>query len=165
MAPGGRSRTLQRAWKRKFLDALEQGVTVREAAASAGVGRSTAYEARESDADFASAWDTAYEEGTDVLEQEAFRRAVEGTRGRPVVADGQIIAEVQEYSDTLMTLLLKARRPSRYRERVDVKHSGQIAAPTAAELEANRAAGLDEKLAQALANVASLDAARNRKAG
>jgi hypothetical protein len=160
----GRRRTSQRAWKKAFLEALSGGATITHAARLAGVARSAVYALRDEDESFAVAWDEAYAEGSDTIEQEAIRRAVQGIEGRPVTYRGQVVAEMTEYSDTLLLALLKARKPESYRERMDVKHSGQIATPTAAELAANRAAGLDDALEAALANVASIDAARARRA-
>lgn len=160
----GRRRTSQRAMREAFIEALSGGATITHAARTVGAGRSTVYEWRDEDPEFARRWDEAYAEGADTIEQEAFRRAVQGIEGRPVTFRGQVVAEMTEYSDTLLLALLKARKPNEYRERVDLRHSGQIAQPTAAELEANRAAGLDDGMEQALANVASLDAARARKA-
>lgn len=46
---------------------------------------------------FAAEWDEAVDEGTDVLEDVAFRRAVDG-------------------SDRLLIFLLKARRPEKFRD-------------------------------------------------
>lgn len=158
-------RTPQRAWERAFLDDLSGGHTVTHAIRAAQISRDTAYRHRREDEAFAARWDDAYEEGTDVIEQEALRRAVQGSTKVFYDKDGGIRGEEQVYSDRLMELMLKARRPHKFRDRVDVRHSGQIAQPTAAELEANRSAGLDDGLEQALANVASLDAARARRAG
>lgn len=83
--------------------------------------RSTAYEARESDEAFAAAWDDAIEAATDALELEARRRAVEGT-DRPVFYQGGEVGYVREYSDTLLIFLLKAHRPKKFRERVELEH-------------------------------------------
>ena len=50
-------------WTPVFLAALERSGSVRLAARLAGVGRSTAYDRRERDAEFAAAWDAAFETG------------------------------------------------------------------------------------------------------
>lgn len=65
-----------------------------------GIARSSYYLWLADDPDFAKAVDDALESGTDLLEDEAKRRAV-GLSG----------------SDTLLIFLLKARRPDKYRER------------------------------------------------
>lgn len=127
------ARMNQRA-REVFIDALSRGVSVTGAFTKAGLPRSTVYDWRGSDADFAKAWDDAIEAGADVLEDEAFRRAYHGvsepltSMGRPVKNEDGSIMTIQKYSDTLMTLLLKARKPEKFRERIDQKteHSGGI---------------------------------------
>ncbi len=110
-----------------FLGALSTGLTVSGAAKQAGVPRRTVYNWREADPVFAAAWDDAVEDGADVLEDEARRRAVEGVE-EPMLFMGRIVKDekgntltVRKYSDTLMTLLLKGRRPNVYRERVSAE--------------------------------------------
>jgi hypothetical protein len=114
----------------KFLERLAAGWSVTDAARSAGIVPRTAYNYRtagtpEYNAVFEAAWDDALEAGTDRLEDEAMRRAVEGTE-KPVYQRGLLVGRVREYSDTLTVFLLKARRPGKYRERVDVQHSGTV---------------------------------------
>lgn len=82
-----------------FLTALAAGQSVTAAAEAAGIDRKTAYRWRDAEPDFADAWEDALEDGTDRLEDEALRRAYNG-------------------SDTMVIFLLKARRPKKYRERV-----------------------------------------------
>lgn len=111
--------------REKFLDALSKGSSVTKAAAAAGMTRQGFYKARKTDEQFADDWDEAVEQGTDLLEDEALRRASGGTL-KPVFYQGVKCGQVREYSDTLMIVLLKARRPEKYRELKDVKHSGLI---------------------------------------
>ena len=115
-------RTVRTPRKRKlFLSALrETGGNVTKACEVANISRVAAYEWRVADSTFALDWESAIEEGTDELEQEARRRAVEGVK-KPVFYKGEKIGFVNEYSDTLLIFLLKARRPERYRERFDVE--------------------------------------------
>lgn len=90
------------------------------------------YRLREAEPDFAAAWDAAVEEGTDLLEDEARRRAVEGViKERGVYYRGDLVGTEIEinYSDGLMTTLLKARRPDVYRERTETVHKGDPSAP------------------------------------
>ena len=85
--------------------------------------RNTYYAWVEKDEQFAAAVKLAGEAATERLEREAWRRAAEGTpykrtsywHGEPVGTDEKI-----EYSDNLMMLLLRARRPDLYREKVDM---------------------------------------------
>ncbi len=72
-----------------FLSAVSDGATIGEAAHEAGVNRKTVYRWKESDADFAEAWDESLEEGTELLEREAVRRAVHGVE-EPVIYQGQL---------------------------------------------------------------------------
>ncbi|RPH84740.1 MAG: terminase [Candidatus Rokuibacteriota bacterium] len=162
----GRKRTSQRARKDAFVKAMgEFPYTITAAADAAGIGRTTIYEWRDEDPEFAKAMDEAYERGTDCLEREAHRRAEQGTvTRRHFDKDGNLVGEDIAHSDRLLELALKARRPSRYREQVAVEHSGSIAQPTAAALEEARSAGEDPELEAALEKVASLDAARARRA-
>ena len=85
--------------KSAFLDALAKGASVARAARAAGVCREQPYAWRKKDADFATAWKDAIEDGTDALEDLALEMAAKG-------------------SERLIIFLLKARRPHVYRERV-----------------------------------------------
>jgi hypothetical protein len=84
------------------------------ACAQAEVGKTQVYEWRKDDIEFRFAWDDAIESAADLLEAEAFRRGVQGTR-RPVYQGGVLVGHVQEYSDTLLIFLLKAARPHKFR--------------------------------------------------
>jgi hypothetical protein len=75
-----------------MLEALSSGLSPARAAKAAGVGRSTAYLWRQQDPEFARKWDEAVAVGIDLLEDEARRRAFEG-------------------SDKLLMFLLERRRP------------------------------------------------------
>lgn len=127
-------RTLTHA-RDTFIAVLAQGGSITRAAGAAGIARSTAYEWRDADTAFAKLWDEALDAGIDLLEDEARRRAVDGVE-RPVVAMGKIarnddgtVLKIREYSDTLLALMLRAKKPEQYRDRVDVnaKHSGAVA--------------------------------------
>lgn len=122
--------------RERFLDALATGVSVAKAALAGGVSRATVYRWREADEAFAQLWDDAYEAGTDALEDEARRRAVEGTQ-KPVFYKGEVVGHVREYSDTLLAMQLNARRPEKYRTNHKVEMTGGVKitiAPDDAEL-------------------------------
>lgn len=102
-----------------FLGLIAQGYTISHAAKVAGFSRYAVYRLKADNAAFADALAEAEEAGTQFLEEEARRRAVEGVE-RPLVSNGQVIATVRDYSDTLLIFLLKARRPNVYRERFSV---------------------------------------------
>jgi hypothetical protein len=118
--------------KQRFLDQLATGATVRNAAGDESTRRRL-YELRHTDADFAAAWRTAEDEGTDLLEEEAQRRAVEGVPRETFDKDGNLIRRETVYSDTLLILLLKARRPEKYRDNAKVEHAGDPDKPVVVE--------------------------------
>jgi hypothetical protein len=76
------------------------------------------YNQRRSNPDFRRAWNKATTIGTELLEREAERRAYHGTE-KPVFHKGQQCGTITEYSDGLMTFLLKARRPEVYRDMIE----------------------------------------------
>lgn len=116
-------RTLEK--REKFLEALRKTCNVSSAAKSSGLGRTAAYAWRKDDAKFASDWDEAIAEASDLLEEEAMRRAMKGVK-RPIVQGGRVITHVTEYSDTLLIFLLKGAKREKYAERKDVKHEGRM---------------------------------------
>lgn len=120
-------RTIRTAEKEAaFLDALsDAGGNVSLACKIAGFSRRAAYEWREEAPEFARLWDAAVENGTDALEDEALRRAHDGTL-KPVFFQGVACGEIREYSDTLMIFMLKARRPDKFKDRVANEHSGRL---------------------------------------
>lgn len=85
----------------------------------------TFYLIRQREPEFAAAWEEALQIGLDRLEDEAIRRAVDGNE-EPVFYQGQQVGMVRKYSDGLLTTLLKAHRPARYRERVGVDVSDDL---------------------------------------
>ena len=107
--------------KRKiFLIALEECGQVNQAASIAGYSSSAALRAyRAKDEEFAKAWDVAESVAFDILEGEAHRRAVEGVM-EPVFHQGEIVGHRVKYSDALLTTLLKANNPDKYRDNIKV---------------------------------------------
>jgi hypothetical protein len=81
------------------------------------VGRQTVYHWLKDPA-FQEIFDAAHQDALDRLEEEARRRAVDGVL-EPVVSGGQLVTYRTRYSDALLALLLKAKRPDIYRERRD----------------------------------------------
>lgn len=118
----------KRVWQPLFLESLRRKANVSRAAADAEIDRKTAYRARESSDVFADEWDDALEEGLDYLEEEARRRAYEGTL-KPVFYQGEEVGYVREYSDTLMIFLLKGRRPEVYGDRLKQEVTGRDGGP------------------------------------
>lgn len=101
---------------------LRATCNVSEAARACGISRRTAYGHREADPDFSKAWDDAEQGAADALQREAWRRGVDGV-DRPIMYQGQVVASSKEYSDRMLELLLKAHRPSKYKDRVANEHS------------------------------------------
>lgn len=111
----GRTVRTDRA-RETFIETLRESCNVSEAARAAGIARRTAYDWRDGDAEFASAWDDAEQDAADKLEREAWRRAVEGT-DKPISFQGVVTASYKEYSDKMLEILLKAHRPEKFVER------------------------------------------------
>jgi hypothetical protein len=107
----------------RFLNGLRKGWSPAKAAAAVNVARDTVLDWRQNDPDFKARWDSAIEEGTDLLEDEARRRAAEGVE-RGIYHAGEKIDTELVYSDTLMTLMLKGRRPKVYNRATDITLSG-----------------------------------------
>ncbi len=91
--------------RRKVLEALRQGASISGAAKIAGVNRTTVYRWMDKNPRFAKDVADAYDEGTDHLEDVVLRLALEGNLGAAI-------------------FLLKGRRPQKWRERVQVEHTG-----------------------------------------
>lgn len=135
------------ATREQFLDGLAQGLSVASAAQAAGLARGTLYRWRAQSKSFHKAWQDAYDAGTDRLEDEARRRAVEGVE-KPVFRGGEIVGHVTDYSDTMLMFLLKARRPEIFAQ-VGSKRPA-IPAPPSGEL-ANAHSALYRKFAEIFA--------------
>jgi hypothetical protein len=84
--------------REKFLVVLRMSANVSEACRVCGVSRHGAYDVRNTDPEFARAWDKAVEVAADPLEREAWGRAVEGF-DEPVHYQGAVVGYVKKYSD------------------------------------------------------------------
>jgi hypothetical protein len=127
--------------KDRLLEGLRQGWSIARSASYAGVSRIVAVKWRHDDPDFAAAWFDAVEAGTDLLEDEARDRAVNGY-AEPVFFQGELVGERRVVSDQLMALMLKGRRPSVYGDRV-VAAEGEPLSPTRDGLAKRRALASD----------------------
>ena len=99
-----------------FFRALEHGHSVRKACGAAKYSRSSVYEWRQADADFAAAWVRAVAIAVDLLEEEADRRGRDGIE-EPVYFYGEVVGLKRKYSDGLLLARLKALRPQLYGDR------------------------------------------------
>lgn len=111
-----------RDWKPAFLEAFRKTGMATHAADVAGISRRRVYQVRASDPEFAAAWDDVVERTTEVMEREAYRRAVVGTE-KPVFQGGRQVGTIREHSDVLLMFLIKKRNPE-YRENYTVRHEG-----------------------------------------
>jgi hypothetical protein len=107
------------AWDKAFLAALRRNGVITTACEAAGVGRTTVYDKRNADPVFAIAWDEALVEAADRIEAEVIRRAIDGY-GVPVRYKGDVVGIDRAFSDSLAQMVLKAHKPDKYKERVQI---------------------------------------------
>jgi len=94
--------------KQEFLLALADNPNVTKAAEKINISRVCLYDERKKDDVFAADWEVAVEIGIQALEDEAQRRAFEGTLKLSK------FGAFKEYSDTLAIFLLKAYNPNKF---------------------------------------------------
>ena len=122
----------RRDWKLAWLEAFERDLMVSAACKAAKVGRSTVYDARQTDPAFAQAWDDLENQTTDAMEREGYRRGVEGVE-RDVYHQGEVVGKERQFSDTLLIFMLKARKPDVYRDNARIEHTGAQGGPIQVE--------------------------------
>jgi hypothetical protein len=106
-------------FKAAFLAFLAEVPNITVACRVMGVHVSNVYREREKDSEFDKAIEEAKEEGYDLIEEEARRRAVEGYN-EPVFYQGARVGEVRKYSDALLIHLLKAYKPKKFNPGVKI---------------------------------------------
>jgi hypothetical protein len=109
----------------EFLELLAAGWAVRHASRQSSHAFQRWYELKAADEEFAAAWAEAIEQGTQALEDEARRRAVDGVE-EPVYQKGELVGSVRRYSDNLLMFLLRGRRPAVYRESATVELNAPV---------------------------------------
>ena len=102
-----------------FTAVVESGGNITKACELSGYSRTSVYDYKAADGDFAKRLGESVQLGGDVLEQECIRRARDGV-SEPVWWKGEQCGTVQKYSDTLAIFLLKGIKPEKYRERIGV---------------------------------------------
>jgi len=112
-----RATKLTQARARAFLVELAQSGNVTGACAVAGVSRKQVYRIKARDKAFGELWDEAIQMAVDTLEAECRRRAVEGVERIKYDRQGKLLQTERVYSDKLMELLLRAKRPAEYRDK------------------------------------------------
>lgn len=143
---GGVPYRLFKKRKRKFLNALAQSGNVSGSLKAAGWNRDNMLYWKKNDPLFAHQYDLAIDKAADMLEAEATRRAVNGYedvqlyQGKVVYhqypvghpRQGEFMLDewgdpipvvVRKYSDRLLELLLKAARPDKFRENIEVNNT------------------------------------------
>lgn len=99
-----------------FLGHLAAKGSVAYAANRSGIDRRVLYRLRETDEGFAARWEEALQVGVERLQDDAMRRALDGTE-RPVWRGGKQVGSVRQYDNRLLQFLLKAHRPETYGDR------------------------------------------------
>jgi len=117
--PTTRRRISEDTLQERYLSGLPKYFTVSAALTSAGVSASQLARWREQDGAFLVREQDARNQLADRLEAEAIRRAFKGVR-QPVYQGGLLAGYITQYSDQLLTLMLKAMRPEKYRDRADI---------------------------------------------
>jgi hypothetical protein len=111
--------------QRAFLAAFVTNGVVLYAARAAKVSRSVIYHWRRTDEQFAERFQEAQEDAADALEIEARRRAIDGWQ-EEVYRQGRLVGTVSRYSDPLLAMLLRYRRPEVFGKRIEVKASSTL---------------------------------------
>lgn len=106
-------------WVDEYLVALESTGLQHSAAAMARTTVRAVKKLREESTEFDMACSDAEQRSHDVLEAEARRRAVEGIE-KGIYYKGTLVDTERQYSDTLLTTLLKAKRPDEFAERKQI---------------------------------------------
>ena len=105
----------------QFLIALAQTGNPSVACRTSTITRREVNFLRQTDADFELAFQEAMDEAADLLEAEAWRRALEGV-AEPVVKAGKALLHpvtgeaimVRRYSDALLVMLLRGSKPAKF---------------------------------------------------
>lgn len=114
-----------------FLKLYRECANIKASCKAAGINRSTFYNWRDRDPAFAAQLSEAEKDADDTAEAALYDRAIKGvesyvvSNGRVVYLDDKPLKE-RKYSDSLLTLLLKARMPEKYKDKQHVEHSGGI---------------------------------------
>lgn len=142
------------AKQRGFLKAVEKYLNISAAAKAVKIDRMTHYRIWMRDPAYAAAFKLACDTGIEALEDLAHERVVEGW-DEPVFGtlfedhvspEGKVtpikkwgvVGFKRKFSETLHVLLLKAHKPDRYRERLDIKADVNLNMSIASKLAAGR---------------------------
>ncbi|MCX6026874.1 MAG: terminase [Chloroflexi bacterium] len=102
-------------WVKAFLHLREHGASVTQAAERVHISRSGVYAREKKNAKFANAMLEARLALRDRLEDEVWRRGVDGVE-EPVLYQGEVVTTIRRFSDRLLEVRLRAEYPEKYRE-------------------------------------------------
>jgi len=117
---------LTRELKMVFLRAFARHGIISDGTVAAGITYRTYYRWKRDDEVFNEDCKTAETMANDLMEREARRRAIDGFE-RPIIYQGEVTGEYTDFSDALLTTLMKGNKPEKYKERT--QHSGSIGRP------------------------------------
>ena len=106
-------------FKSAFITMLAELPNITAVSRILGINPSSIYRARTNDEDFDTKVKEAIEQGYDLIEEEARRRAVDGVL-EPVYYKGEEIGEIRKYSDHLLLALLKGYKPKKFNPGVKI---------------------------------------------
>lgn len=124
----GQDNARTRASQGAFLAAYSKTCNVSAAAEAADIGRASHYAWMKEDAEYAAMFEDAKVLAHQLLEDTAVQRAVVGW-DEPVFHDGKECGVIRKRSDRLLEILLKAKKPTEYRERIDHEVTGKGGTP------------------------------------
>lgn len=128
---------IQPAELAKFLECYAGHFNFSRACREIDRDRNALYHQLEANADFRLAFEEVRKGMGDNLLAEAYRRAHDGV-DKPVYQGGLLVGHIREYSDTLLTQMLKAIRPE-FRERTQLEVTnpdGSLSAASDAQIAA-----------------------------
>ena len=123
-----RTRAVTVAAQSAFLAAYSAIGVITAAARQAGIERERHYVWLAEYPDYPARFAAAHEQACDRLETAMVQRAVQGWE-EPVYQGGALVGHVRKFSDRMLELALKSRRPNSFRERISTEHSGPGGAP------------------------------------
>jgi len=118
-----------------FIAALDKSRgNVSDACEVIGIGRTAAYKWKSEVESFRVEWDDVVEKHTDALESKVYERALDGWQ-EPVFYQGEETGSVTKFSDSNAQFLLRARRPTIYRDNSKIELGGVDGGPLRIEVE------------------------------
>ena len=172
--PGGKTVSLTHN-QILFLTAYSRCGTVASACDASGIGRSTYKAWKKNDTAFQYALDEVTLDFADEIESEAIRRAKEGVRTIKFTTSGVPIKDPrkldpdtgevkpewkndpwyyeEEFSDRLLEMLLKAKRPQEFRDRQSIEVSGPGGVPLEVDLSIRQQMVNDPELTEKLCHL------------